>query len=168
MAGRCHLRPQRQQRVDLLREDVDAEEDPIMEADPRPTTQAWLAERRDVEEAHGGHQRRPYHASMYCDDNVVIVVGAARAVRILRKWRALTTDAGLLMAIPEKRSLGVCAASGWPWHCAREAHPTPSSSSSADGIEPGERADVRAAGHHDAHPFAAQGAAGRDRRRARG
>ena len=93
--------------LDLLREDVDAEEDPIMEADPRPTTQAWLEERRGVEEKHGGHQRRPYHASIYCDDNIVIVVGAARAVRILRKWRALTTDAGLLMAIPEKRSLGV-------------------------------------------------------------
>ena len=44
---------------------------------------------------------------MYCDDNIVIVVGAQRALRVLRAWRKLVTDAGMIMAIPEKRSLGV-------------------------------------------------------------
>ena len=93
--------------LDLLREDVDAEEDPLLAADPRPTAQAWLAQRVTVESRHGGHQRRLYHARMYCDDNIVMVVGAARTLRVLRKWRALVTEAGMIMAIPEKRMLGV-------------------------------------------------------------
>ena len=93
--------------IHLFRRDVDAVEDPLLEADPRPEAQAWLEQRRRVEAKHGGHQRRLYGALIYCDDNIVIVVGAARALRLLRQWRALVTDAGLIMAIPEKRSLGV-------------------------------------------------------------
>ena len=91
---------------DLFREDVDAVEDPIAEADPRPSMQRWLEVRRGVEREHGGHQRRLYSIWMYCDDNIIIVVGAARAVRLIRAWRRLTEGAGLIMAIPEKRTLG--------------------------------------------------------------
>ncbi|MGA1354809.1 MAG: hypothetical protein ACO32I_08575, partial [Candidatus Limnocylindrus sp.] len=91
----------------MLREDVDAVEDPILEADPRPAAQAWLQARRELEAKVGGHQRRLYFVLMYCDDNIIGVVGAERAVRLLRSWRKLTQDAGLIMAIPEKRSLGV-------------------------------------------------------------
>lgn len=41
---------------------------------------------------------------MYCDDNIIGVVGVDRAVRVLKTW--LTTNVGLIMAIAEKRSLG--------------------------------------------------------------
>ncbi|MGA1354685.1 MAG: hypothetical protein ACO32I_07955, partial [Candidatus Limnocylindrus sp.] len=91
----------------MLREDIDRIEDPILEADPRPSAQAWLQERRALEATVGGHQRRLYFVLMYCDDNIIGVVGAQRAVRVLKQWRTLTRDAGLIMAIPEKRSLGV-------------------------------------------------------------
>ena len=42
-----------------------------------------------------------------CDDNIIGVVGVQRAVRVLKAWRTLTTRLGLIMAIPEKRSIGV-------------------------------------------------------------
>jgi len=91
----------------LLRIDIDAIEDPIAEADPRPSMQAYLAARRQVEARTGQHERRLYAALMYCDDSLLITVGAARTVRILRVWRRLVRDAGLIMAIPEKRTVGV-------------------------------------------------------------
>ena len=93
--------------LDLLREDMDAVDDPLTEADPRASVQAWLERRRLVEQKHGGHQRRLYYVLMYCDDIVIIVVGAERAMRLIRCWRELTQSAGLIMAIAEKRSIGV-------------------------------------------------------------
>lgn len=74
----------------MFREDVDAIEDPLLEADPRPVVQQWLAARRKLEEKHGGHQRRLYFVLMYCDDNIIGVVGLARAVRLLKAWREIT------------------------------------------------------------------------------
>jgi hypothetical protein len=44
---------------------------------------------------------------MYCDDNIVVVVGVQRALRVLHAWRKLTNDAGFIMTFPEKRTLGV-------------------------------------------------------------
>lgn len=49
----------------MLREDVDAVEDALLEADPRPSVQAWLAERRKLQSRVGGHQRRLYSVFMY-------------------------------------------------------------------------------------------------------
>eukprot|EP00965_Chrysotila_dentata_P033080 1101882-Pleurochrysis_carterae.AAC.1 len=46
---------------------------------------------------------------MYTDDPVIAVVGVDRALRALRVWRSLTDDLHLIMAIPEKRTLGVWA-----------------------------------------------------------
>ena len=43
---------------------------------------------------------------MYTDDPAFMVVGRARAIRILREWRRLTDRLNLIMAIPEKRTLG--------------------------------------------------------------
>lgn len=93
----------------MLREDMDRIEDPLLEADPRSTAQRWLASRREVERIHGGHQRRLYMVHMYCDDNIMAVVGVDRAVRLLRAWRRLTKESGLIMAIPQKRSAGTWA-----------------------------------------------------------
>ena len=49
---------------------------------------------------------RLYTAYIFTDDPIFVVVGAQRALRALRVWRQLTTDTGLIMAIPEKRHLG--------------------------------------------------------------
>ena len=51
-------------------------------------------------------QQRLYFCLMYTDDPVCAVVGAHRALRSLRAWRQLTDSIELIMAIPEKRSLG--------------------------------------------------------------
>jgi hypothetical protein len=48
---------------------------------------------------------------MYTDDPIMAVVGVDRALRLLRLWARLTVELGLIMAIPEKRSLGTWA----PW-----------------------------------------------------
>jgi hypothetical protein len=48
---------------------------------------------------------------MYTDDPIMAVVGVDRAIRLLRLWARLTVELGLIMAIPEKRSLGTWA----PW-----------------------------------------------------
>lgn len=51
-------------------------------------------------------QERLYAVYMYTDDPVFITVGISRTIRALRAWRRLTDGVGLIMAIPEKRSLG--------------------------------------------------------------
>ena len=51
-------------------------------------------------------QLRLYASFCYTDDPLHLAVGVERTLRLLRAWRNLTTRAGLLMAIPEKRSLG--------------------------------------------------------------
>ena len=60
-----------------------------------------------MEARTGAHERRLYFVLMYCDDNIIAVVGVDRAIRIIILWRRLTTSAGLIMAIAAKRSLGV-------------------------------------------------------------
>ena len=66
-----------------------------------------LEMRRAVERRTGAHERRLYSCLMYCDDGLLIIVGAARTIRILKIWRKLVIDSGLIMAIPEKRTVGV-------------------------------------------------------------
>eukprot|EP00965_Chrysotila_dentata_P042954 1426615-Pleurochrysis_carterae.AAC.1 len=46
---------------------------------------------------------------MYTDDPIIGVVGVQRALRALKIWRAITDDMNLIMAIPEKHTLGVWA-----------------------------------------------------------
>eukprot|EP00966_Prymnesium_polylepis_P162041 3744999-Prymnesium_polylepis.1 len=55
--------------------------------------------------------QRLYAAYIYSDDPVFIIVGVQRALRGLRVWRRLTTEARLIMADPQKRHLGTYA----PW-----------------------------------------------------
>ena len=94
--------------IDLIfRRRMDAVEDPINEADPRPSMQDWLASRRKLEAKVGGHQRRLYAALTYCDDSITGVVGVPQTIRAIKLRRSITTEAGLIMAIPEKRMLGV-------------------------------------------------------------
>ena len=90
----------------IFRTRMDAVEDPINEADPRPAMQNWLAARRQLEARVGGHQRRLYTTLTYCDDNVVGVVGVEPAIRAVRLRREIEREAGLIMAIPEKRMIG--------------------------------------------------------------
>jgi hypothetical protein len=51
-------------------------------------------------------QQRLYFAHVYTDDPIFGVVGVRRALAALRCWRGVTAGTGLIMAIPEKRSLG--------------------------------------------------------------
>ena len=71
---------------DLFRKDVDRVEDALLEADTRPAAQQWLASRRTLEETKKGHQRRLYFVHMYCDDNIIGVVGVQRTIRLLHVW----------------------------------------------------------------------------------
>ena len=60
----------------------------------------------DIPEGYVCPQLRLYASFCYTDDPLHLAVGVARTLRLLRAWRNLTKRAGLLMAIPEKRSLG--------------------------------------------------------------
>ena len=91
----------------IFRKRMDAVEDPINEADPRPSMQQWLAKRRVLEAKVGGHQRRLYTCFTFCDDSITGVVGVDQAIRAIKLRRSITSEAGLIMAIPEKRMLGV-------------------------------------------------------------
>jgi hypothetical protein len=93
----------------LLREDVDSMDAEYLRNDRRPEAIAWARARDAVAEASGGHEHRLFFVHMYTDDNIISVVGAARAVRLLQTWRRLTADLGLRMAIPEKRAAGTRA-----------------------------------------------------------
>ena len=94
---------------DLLREDFDATDAAYLQNDQRPEALAWKRARAAIREAADQDQQRLYFVHMYTDDNIIGVVGAARAVRLLKTWRQLTTDLGLKMAIPEKRTAGTWA-----------------------------------------------------------
>ena len=116
--------------LNMFREDMDREELPFFEQ-PSAALQRWLTSRlevsrilaaADLEHEGGGgpptdeairqhylEQRRLYAAWCYTDDPVWIVVDVDRTLRALRVWRRLTDNVGLLMAIPEKRNLGVHA-----------------------------------------------------------
>ena len=116
----------------LFRLDMDAAEEPFFES-PAPALRQWLLARRkvaevlastelaacraesscvpdataDAVERHYRVQRRLYTAFMYTDDPIWVVVGVDRTLRALRAWRHLTNSVNLIMAIPEKRHLGV-------------------------------------------------------------
>ena len=97
----------------LLRQDMDAAEDQVP-LDSRPSAERWRAARQAIRREHADEQRaqlRLYVVHMYTDDPIMIVVGVDRALRLLSLWVRLTTELGLIMAIPEKRSLGTWA----PW-----------------------------------------------------
>ena len=116
--------------LSMFREDMDREELPFFEQ-PSTALQHWLTSRLEVarslaaadceregragpptDEAVQRHyleQRRLWAAWCYTDDPVWIVAGVDRTLRALRVWRRLTDSVGLLMAIPEKRNLGVHA-----------------------------------------------------------
>ena len=51
-------------------------------------------------------QLRLFSAYMYTDDPLFLTVGLERTKRALRVWRKLTNAIRLIMAIPEKRTLG--------------------------------------------------------------
>ena len=90
----------------IFRKRMDAFADAALEASTSPEVHAWLVERRALEAKHGGHQRRLYAAHTYCDDNIVIIVGIYNALAAINIRAEIEREAGLIMAIPEKRMLG--------------------------------------------------------------
>ena len=117
--------------LDMFREDMD-EAEADAGAERSAAEDQWMRRRMAVQEATGEAcqpnrrwqqagvgetplmvcaQQRLYSVYMYTDDPIFIVVGCQRTIRALRVWRRLTDSIGLVMAIPEKRTLG-----GWaPW-----------------------------------------------------
>jgi hypothetical protein len=86
----------------------------MLPVDARPSAERWRAARSAIRRARTDEQRaqlRLYVVHMYTDDPIMAVVGVDRALRLLRLWARLTVELGLIMAIPEKRSLGTWA----PW-----------------------------------------------------
>ena len=115
----------------MFREDMDDEEAEANAADTRPSMERWRRVRQQAQESSGEPcvpnrqwaasetraptevcpQARLYAAYMFTDDPLWVVVGVSRTLRALRVWRRLTNELGLIMAIPEKRTLGTWA--GW-------------------------------------------------------
>ena len=95
----------------LFRIEMDREEATIAANDHRPTYAEWRRRRERVQQLHGGLQQRLYFAHCYTDDPIFGAVGVARALAALKAWRRVTLQAGLIMAIPEKRNIGTWA----PW-----------------------------------------------------
>jgi hypothetical protein len=102
----------------LLREDMDAAES-MLPVDVRPSAERWRTARAALRRRAPARGRTPadeqraqerlYVVHMYTDDPIMAVVGVDRAIRLLRLWARLTVELGLIMAIPEKRSLGTWA-----------------------------------------------------------
>lgn len=66
---------------------------------------ATFAKARGVKGSRGS-----IRALIYTDDTVHAVFGVPRALRLVQEWRAFPlNEVGLMMAIPEKRTLGVWA-----------------------------------------------------------
>ena len=74
------------------------------EADPARA--AWIAARRALSKVTGRNELRLATVLMYTDDPIFVVVGAARAVRLLRVWRWVTRMSNLTMAIAAKHMAG--------------------------------------------------------------
>jgi hypothetical protein len=67
-----------------------------------PVRRAWLNDLALM----GSNQRRLYNGKIYTDDGAFLVNGAQRTARLLGTWGRLTAEIGVLMAVPEKRSIG--------------------------------------------------------------
>ena len=96
----------------LYRIDMDAADAPHLAADQRPAHIEWRAARAKVAanaNVPASGEQRLYFCLCFTDDPIIGVVGVQRAIRALRVWRRLTNDLGLIMAIPEKRTLGAWA-----------------------------------------------------------
>jgi hypothetical protein len=68
-----------------------------------PALRAWFIERRKL----GPLQHRLLHMMMYTDDPLWFVVGADRMVRCVKLWMCFILKTGLIVAGPEKHSLGI-------------------------------------------------------------
>lgn len=119
----CHMASNMAQRFSeaimvMFREDMDAADAAFIcaDCDPRPSFAQWREGRiRAAAVARpptaADVQLRLYAVHIFTDDPAFVVVGVQRALRLLRVWRALVSRIGLIMAIAEKRVLGVWA----PW-----------------------------------------------------
>ena len=111
--------------LDMFRDRLDELEEAARGDESSAALEEYLAERLEVQRASGVPchrtrryekdpaggvqvcpQQRLYASYMYTDDKVTAVVGRRRALRALRAWRETVDELNLLMAIPEKRTLG--------------------------------------------------------------
>ena len=68
----------------------------------------WLRRRQRVGERTGVPEDRRFFNLMYTDDALFGAVGIDATLNLLREWRGVTSEAGLIMAIPKKREIGTC------------------------------------------------------------
>jgi hypothetical protein len=85
----------------------DAEEAVLFTKETCPLRREYIAERAALSLVTGRNELRLYNLFIYTDDGRASVVGVDRTVRLLRCWRRVTTDFGLVMAPPAKRACGV-------------------------------------------------------------
>ena len=94
----------------MFRQDMDRAEAPHLPHEWREARseaqQASKAPCFDLDGTEVCPEHRLYACYMYTDDPILAAVGVDRTIRMLRVWRALTNELNLLMAIPEKRTLG--------------------------------------------------------------
>ena len=80
----------------------------ISYASRNPALQRWLRRRQRVGERTGVPEDRRFFNLMYTDDALFGAVGIDATLNLLREWRGVTSEAGLIMAIPQKREIGTC------------------------------------------------------------
>ena len=68
----------------------------------------WLRRRQRVGERTGVPEDRRFFNLMYTDDALFGAVGIDATLNLLREWRGVTSEAGLIMAIPKKREIVTC------------------------------------------------------------
>ena len=92
--------------TDIFRHEMDAYDNNIYANTKDSKLLAWLEKRKAVQHKHGGKQNRLYSTEIYCDDNIIIVVGVERTLHAMVTYRRIVQSVNIKMAVVEKRSLG--------------------------------------------------------------
>jgi len=79
-----------------------------------PTFAAWLERKARLSLQTGRNEARLFAIRCYTDDPEWMVVGADRMIRFLQTWHYVMQSSGLLMAVADKREIGV--SSTWNGH----------------------------------------------------
>ena len=95
----------------LFQQRVDAIEAALFDNETDPSRLEFIKRRRALAARTGRNECRLHAASIYTDDPLVQVVGAAHFVRVLAVWHELIAELGVRMAIAAKRQGG--SASLW-------------------------------------------------------
>jgi hypothetical protein len=93
----------------ILRRHILREERVLLQLETKPERLAYIAKRAVLSASTGIEQMMLWWVGCYTDDTFGQVVGHARYLRILKRWRWLTTTSNLAMADAIKRQAGTAA-----------------------------------------------------------